>query len=46
MSGFLAVHRLHDFDDVSETGVSLVPAACDQLYARRELLEVESFRRS
>jgi hypothetical protein len=46
MSGLLAVHRLHDFDDVSETGVTLVPAACDQLDARRELLEVETFRRA
>ena len=38
--GLLAVHRLHDLDDLRETSVRLVSPFSHQLHARSELLEI------
>ena len=38
-----SVHRLHDFDDLDKTRVSLVSTAGNEFDARSELLEVVPF---
>ncbi len=40
VSGFLAIHGLHDLDDIGETVRSQVVTRSHELNASRELLEV------
>ena len=44
-SGFLAVHRLGDLDDLGEALTREVVASIDELHALRKLLEVPLLRR-